>query len=96
MFSQITEFDRSQACPDDVLAECVGSLAVHSRLIMLFLPRSLILRRIAITLDVSPQLRCSVIIPSYNRLNVLPKAVASVLAQNETDFELIIVDYSDR
>jgi len=94
MFSQITEFGRSQACPDDVLAECVVSLAVHSRLIMLFLPRSLIPRRIAITPNVSPQLRCSVVIPSYNRLNVLPKAVASVLAQDEPDFELIIVDDS--
>ena len=37
-------------------------------------------------------LRCSVVIPSYNRLNVLPRAVASVLAQDEPDFELIVVD----
>jgi glycosyltransferase involved in cell wall biosynthesis len=41
---------------------------------------------------VSHQLRCSVIIPTYNRVNVLPRAVASVLAQDEPDFELIIVD----
>jgi glycosyltransferase involved in cell wall biosynthesis len=39
-------------------------------------------------------LRCSVVIPAYNRLNVLPRAVASVLAQDESDFELIIVDDS--
>jgi len=39
-----------------------------------------------------PAVRCSVVIPSYNRLNVLPRAVASVLAQNESDFELIVVD----
>ncbi|MGH6665236.1 MAG: glycosyltransferase family 2 protein [Pseudolabrys sp.] len=39
-------------------------------------------------------LRCSVVIPSYNRLKVLPRAVASVLAQDEPDFELIIVDDS--
>jgi glycosyltransferase involved in cell wall biosynthesis len=39
-------------------------------------------------------LRCSVVIPTYNRLNVLPRAVASVLAQHEPDFELIIVDDS--
>jgi len=39
-------------------------------------------------------LRCSVVIPTYNRLNVLPRAVASVLAQDESDFELIIVDDS--
>jgi glycosyltransferase involved in cell wall biosynthesis len=39
-------------------------------------------------------LRCSVVIPTYNRLNVLPRAVASVLAQDEPDFEFIIVDDS--
>jgi cellulose synthase/poly-beta-1,6-N-acetylglucosamine synthase-like glycosyltransferase len=39
-------------------------------------------------------LRCSVVIPSYNRLTVLPRAVASVLAQDEADFELIVVDDS--
>ncbi len=39
-------------------------------------------------------MRCSVVIPSYNRLNVLPRAVASVLAHDEPDFELIIVDDS--
>ena len=39
-------------------------------------------------------LRCSVVIPSYNRPTVLPRAVASVLAQDEPDFELIIVDDS--
>jgi glycosyltransferase involved in cell wall biosynthesis len=39
-------------------------------------------------------MRCSVVIPSYNRLNVLPRAVESVLAQDEPDFELIIVDDS--
>ena len=37
-------------------------------------------------------MRCSVVIPSYNRLNVLPRTVASVLAQDEPNFELIIVD----
>ena len=36
--------------------------------------------------------RCSVILPTYNRAETLPKAVASVLAQDEPDFELIIVD----
>ena len=39
-------------------------------------------------------LRCSVVVPSFNRLNILPRAVASVLAQDERDFELIIVDDS--
>jgi glycosyltransferase involved in cell wall biosynthesis len=42
----------------------------------------------------SLQLRCSVVIPAYNRLNVLPRAVASVLAQDEPNFELIIIDGS--
>lgn len=36
--------------------------------------------------------RCSVILPTYNRANTLPRAVASVLAQDLQDFELIIVD----
>src|SRR5271157_1250878 len=35
--------------------------------------------------------RCSVILPTHNR-KTLPRAVASVLAQDEPDFELIIVD----
>jgi len=34
----------------------------------------------------------SVIIPTYNRAKVLPRAVNSVLAQTYEDFELIIVD----
>ena len=34
----------------------------------------------------------SVIIPTYNRATVLPRAIASVLAQKDADFELIIVD----
>jgi glycosyltransferase involved in cell wall biosynthesis len=36
--------------------------------------------------------RVSVIIPSYNRASLLPRAVNSVLAQTLADFELIIVD----
>ena len=34
----------------------------------------------------------SVIIPTYNRATVLPRAIDSVLAQKGADFELIIVD----
>ena len=34
----------------------------------------------------------SVIIPTYNRMTVLPRAIDSVLAQKGVDFELIIVD----
>ncbi len=34
----------------------------------------------------------SVVIPSYNRANVLPRAVKSVLAQTYQDFEIIIID----
>ncbi len=43
-------------------------------------------------LDVKP--RCSVILPSYNRIATLPRAVASVLAQDMPDFELLVVDDS--
>lgn len=35
---------------------------------------------------------CSVVIPTYNRIRTLPRAVISVLAQNEPNFELIVVD----
>jgi glycosyltransferase involved in cell wall biosynthesis len=38
------------------------------------------------------QLACSVVIPTYNRMGTLPRAVASVFAQDIRDFELIIVD----
>jgi glycosyltransferase involved in cell wall biosynthesis len=34
----------------------------------------------------------SVILPTYNRARTLPRAVASVLAQDMADFELIVVD----
>lgn len=39
-------------------------------------------------------MRCTVVLPTYNRLAVLPRAVKSVLDQDEPDFELIIVDDS--
>lgn len=36
--------------------------------------------------------RCTIVLPTYNRAATLSRAVSSVLAQNEPDFELIIVD----
>jgi len=39
-----------------------------------------------------PVPKISVVLPTYNRRDVLPRAIASVLAQDERDFELIIVD----
>ena len=62
-----------------------GEYAVHPTRGMLILPVH------SKDIRVLP-LRCSVVIPSYNRLNVLPRAVESVLAQDEPDFELIVVD----
>ena len=34
----------------------------------------------------------SVIIPTYNRKKLLPRAIGSILGQTEQDFEIIIVD----
>lgn len=39
-----------------------------------------------------PPPRCSIILPTFNRATTLPRAIASVLALAESDFELIIVD----
>jgi glycosyltransferase involved in cell wall biosynthesis len=36
--------------------------------------------------------RCTIILPTYNRAAALPSAISSVMAQNEQDFELIIID----
>ncbi|HMF26398.1 MAG TPA: glycosyltransferase family 2 protein [Pseudolabrys sp.] len=36
--------------------------------------------------------RCTIILPTHNRAATLPRAVASAIAQNEPDFELIIID----
>ena len=36
--------------------------------------------------------RVSVLMPAYNRLHVLPRAIASVVAQSNPDWELVIVD----
>jgi glycosyltransferase involved in cell wall biosynthesis len=36
--------------------------------------------------------RCTIILPTHNRAATLPRAVASVIAQKEPDFELIIIE----
>jgi glycosyltransferase involved in cell wall biosynthesis len=36
--------------------------------------------------------KISVVLPTYNRLHTLPRAIGSVLAQTEEDFELVVVD----
>lgn len=39
-----------------------------------------------------PSPKISILLPTYNRRHVLPRTIASVFAQDEQDFELIIVD----
>ncbi len=39
-----------------------------------------------------PPPKISVILPTYNRRRILPRTIASVMAQDEKDFELIVVD----
>jgi len=36
--------------------------------------------------------RCTIILPTHNRAAILPRAIASVIAQNEPAFELIIIN----
>src|SRR4051794_15473312 len=36
--------------------------------------------------------KISVVLPTHNRSKLLPRAIASVMAQDEPDFELIVVD----
>ena len=43
-----------------------------------------------VSVPASPKI--SVIIPTYGRRHILPRTIASVLAQDESDFELIVVD----
>lgn len=39
-----------------------------------------------------PPPKISIILPTYGRRHILPRTIASVMAQNEKDFELIVVD----
>ena len=40
----------------------------------------------------SPSPRCSIIIPTYNCLDLLPAAIASVWMQDVDDIEILVID----
>ena len=42
--------------------------------------------------DGNAQTFFSVVIPTYNRMDIVPNAIASVLAQSFSDFEIVVVD----
>ena len=46
--------------------------------------------------ETSPGPRVSVVIPTYNREHVLPRALASVLSQDFADLEVVIIDDGSR
>ena len=46
--------------------------------------------------ETSPEPRVSVVIPTYNREHVLPRALASVLSQDFADLEVVIIDDGSR
>jgi glycosyltransferase involved in cell wall biosynthesis len=54
--------------------------------------RKILLRSVEYNRMQSPNPTVSVIIPTYNRIEYVPKAIESVLRQTFTDYELIVVD----
>lgn len=49
-------------------------------------------RSLPLVMSMAGNPRCTIILPTYNRAATLPRAVASVIAQKESNFELIIID----
>ncbi|HEY1473401.1 MAG TPA: glycosyltransferase [Pseudolabrys sp.] len=92
MFSQNMDLPQTASLPESLADPSLLPFTLCTKCRTCYFHSRLLVGRFLEPL--SGPLRCSVVVPTYNRLSVLPRAIESVLTQDETDFELIVVDDS--